>query len=211
LVADSLLIADTDTFGRCSQYRAGAAGTTGTVLAVPLFCHLMISRCGLYSRGGVAPTWWRSIDMNVVYACSSKWSAAHVSLSWNFLLLLTSCLPDSFYVTDDTESRSQSVQSTTALREPIQTTEKWRWTFFSMLCASTHCLWQWPYHSKIACAGAAITDQAQDRQWDQVHRDFADNGTRHTRPRAQFMDVSLRHVPHTGILLHPPPLTPLWN
>jgi len=83
--------------------------------------------------------------------------------------------------------------------------------FFYALCASTHCLWKWPYHSKIARTGAAITNQAQDRQWGQVHRDFADNGTRHTRPRTQFMDVSLRHVPHTGILLHPPPLTPPWK
>ena len=67
--------------------RAGAAGMAGTVLAVPLFGHLTISRCGLYSRGGVAPTWWCSIDVNVAHACSSKRPAAHVSLalSWNFL------------------------------------------------------------------------------------------------------------------------------
>jgi len=45
---------------------------------------------------GVAPTWWRSIDVNVVHACSSKRPAAHVSLSWNFLWLLISYLPDSF-------------------------------------------------------------------------------------------------------------------
>ena len=44
--------------------------------------------------GGVAPTWWRSIDVNVVHACSSKRPAAHVLLSWNFL---TSCLQDSFF------------------------------------------------------------------------------------------------------------------
>ena len=42
--------------------RAGAAGTAGTVLAVPLFGRLTISRRGLYSRGGVAPTWWHLID-----------------------------------------------------------------------------------------------------------------------------------------------------
>ena len=42
------------------------AGTAGSVLAVPLFGRLMISRRGLYSRGGVAPTWWCSIDVNVV-------------------------------------------------------------------------------------------------------------------------------------------------
>lgn len=53
-----------------------------------------------------------------------------------------------------------------------------------------------------------ITDWTQDWQQQQVHRDFADNGARHTRPCRQFMDVSLRHVPHTRILLHPPPLTP---
>ena len=74
--------------------RAGAAGTAGMVLAVPLFSHLTISRRELYSRGGVAPTWWHSIDVNVVHACSLKRPAAHVSLSWNFL---TSCLLDSFF------------------------------------------------------------------------------------------------------------------
>jgi len=79
-----------------SLSRAGAAGTAGTVLAVPLFGRLTISRRGLYSREGVAPMWWRSIDVNVVHACSSKRPAAHVSLPWNFLRLLTSCLPDSF-------------------------------------------------------------------------------------------------------------------
>ena len=42
--------------------RAGTAGTAGTVLAVPLLSHLTISRHTLYSRGRVAPTWWRSID-----------------------------------------------------------------------------------------------------------------------------------------------------
>ena len=45
-----------------------AAGTAGTVLAVRLFGRLTISRRGLYSRGGVAPTWRRSIDVNVVHA-----------------------------------------------------------------------------------------------------------------------------------------------
>jgi len=76
------------------NYRAGVAGTAGTVLAVPLFGRLTISRRGLYSRGGVAPTWWRAIDMNAVHASSSKWPAAHASLSRNFL---TSCLPDLFF------------------------------------------------------------------------------------------------------------------
>jgi len=51
--------------------RAGAAGTAVTVWAVPLFGRLTISRCGLAIRkGGVAPTWWRSIDVDVVHACS---------------------------------------------------------------------------------------------------------------------------------------------
>ena len=51
---------------------------------------------------------------------------------------------------------SSAVQSTKLLREPIQTTEKWRWKFFftlradgSALRASMHCLWQWLYHYKI--------------------------------------------------------------
>jgi len=97
------------------------AGTTGMVLAIPLFGHLMISRRGLaiQSVGSgthvVALNWWE-----LVHACNSKWPAAHVSLSWNFLWLLTSCLPESFfhsepryrllafcYVTDDMESRLQ--------------------------------------------------------------------------------------------------------
>ena len=42
--------------------KAGAVGTVGTVLAVPLFSRLAISRRGLYSQGGVAPTWWHLID-----------------------------------------------------------------------------------------------------------------------------------------------------
>jgi len=53
-------------------HRAGAAGTAGTVLAVPLFSHLTISRHGPYSRGEKGITWWCSIDVNVVHACSSK-------------------------------------------------------------------------------------------------------------------------------------------
>jgi len=35
------------------------AGTAGTVLAIRVFSELTISRRGLYSRGGGAPTWWR--------------------------------------------------------------------------------------------------------------------------------------------------------
>ena len=120
-----------------------------------------------------------SIDVNVVHACSSKRPAAHVSLSWNFLRLLTSCLPDSFcfsiaslrcrllsfcYVTDDMESRSQGQCSAKhdGTREPIQTTEKWRWKCFSelraersSLRASIYCLRQCLYHSKIPRASAA--------------------------------------------------------
>ena len=41
----------------------------GAGAAVPLFGRLTISRRGLYRRGGVAPTRWRSIDVNVVHAC----------------------------------------------------------------------------------------------------------------------------------------------
>ena len=67
----------------------GADGTAGTVIAVPLLSRLTISRPGLYSRGRVASTWWRSID-----ECKRK--AAHISLSWNFLRL-TRRLPDSFF------------------------------------------------------------------------------------------------------------------
>jgi len=83
--------------GSSYLFKAGAAGMAGTVLGVPLFGRLTISRRGLYSQGGVAPTWWRSIDVNVVHACSSKRPAAHISLSWNFL---TSCLPDSFFYSE---------------------------------------------------------------------------------------------------------------
>ena len=61
------------------------------------------------------------------------------------------------------EVSDSAVQSTTVLREPIQTTEKWKWNKFSVLRAerpslraSIHCLWQWPYHSKIPHAGAAL-------------------------------------------------------
>ena len=35
------------------QHRAGTASTAGTVLAIPLLIRLMMSRCGLYSRGRV--------------------------------------------------------------------------------------------------------------------------------------------------------------
>ena len=54
------------------------------------------------------------------------------------------------------EVSDSAVQSMTVLREPIQTTEKWRWKFFSALRtersslrASIHCLRKWPYHFKI--------------------------------------------------------------
>ena len=53
--------------------RARAAGTAGTVLAVPFFGRLTISRHGLAIQSGGE---WR-----VVHACSSKRPAAHVSLS----------------------------------------------------------------------------------------------------------------------------------
>ena len=38
--------------GSSYLFRAGTAGMAGTVLAVPLFGRLTISRRGLYSRGG---------------------------------------------------------------------------------------------------------------------------------------------------------------
>ena len=66
--------------GRIEQYRAGVAGTAGTVLAVPLFGRLTISRRGLYSPGE-----WHPHGVNVVHACSSKRPVAHVSC-WNFLI-----------------------------------------------------------------------------------------------------------------------------
>ena len=44
----------------------------GAVLAVPLFGLLTISRRGLYSRGGVAPSWWRSIDV-IVNVAKGVW------------------------------------------------------------------------------------------------------------------------------------------
>jgi len=78
-----------------SKYVHGQRGRYGRYgLGHTTFWSLTISRCGLYSGGGVAPTWCRSSDVNVVHACSSKRPAAHVSLSWNFL---TSCLLDSFF------------------------------------------------------------------------------------------------------------------
>ena len=46
----------------CVNNRAGTAGAAGTVLAIPLLSRLTISRHGLYSRGRVASTWWRSIE-----------------------------------------------------------------------------------------------------------------------------------------------------
>ena len=50
------------------MFRAGADGTAGTVLAIPLFDRLRISRCGLaIQSGGVAPMWWRSFNVNVVH------------------------------------------------------------------------------------------------------------------------------------------------
>jgi len=58
--------------------RAGAAGTAGTVLAVPLLSHLTISRRGLYSQGEWHPHGGAQL-MNVVHECSSKRPAAHSS------------------------------------------------------------------------------------------------------------------------------------
>ena len=161
------------------SFRAGAASMAGIVLVVPLFGRLTISRRGLYSRGGVAPTWWCSIGVNVVHACSSKRPAAHVSLSWNFLWLLTSCLPDSFH-------SEPSVYTSFVLlchgwhgkQKSVTVQCKARWYYkspsrqqknegrknFSVLRverpslhASKHCLRQWPYHSKIPHAGAELT------------------------------------------------------
>jgi len=42
--------------GRIEQYRAGAAGMAGTLLAVSLFGRLTISRCGLYTVGVASGT-----------------------------------------------------------------------------------------------------------------------------------------------------------
>ena len=62
-------------------------------------------------------------------------------------------------MTRKAESSYSAVQSMKVQREPIQTTEKWRWKNVSALCAdrsalhaSIHYLRQWPYHSKIARA-----------------------------------------------------------
>jgi len=116
-----------------------------------------MSRHGLHSQGGVAPTRWCSIDECSIYMhavqngqlltfccprtssdsspaiCRIRFSKA--SLRYR---LLSFC-----YVTDDTESRNPSdsaVQSTKVLREPIQTTENKG--EFRVLCGeiSTMCL-----------------------------------------------------------------------
>ena len=76
--------------------RAGAASMANMALAVPLFSCLTISRSGLYSQGGVAPTWWCSVD-ECSMCMQFKWPVAHVLLSWNFLRILTSHLPVSFF------------------------------------------------------------------------------------------------------------------
>jgi len=61
------------------------------------------------------------------------------------------------------EVSDSAVQSMTVLREPIQTTENEGEKNFSALRTERpslrtpiHCLWQWPYHSKIPRAGTEI-------------------------------------------------------
>ena len=95
----------------CYQCSAGAAGTAGTVLAVPLFSRFMIiSRRGLHIHtvGGV----WHprgGAELTNVYcivrACSSKWPAAHVSSPLYFFRLLTSRLPDSLFLSEPSVRR----------------------------------------------------------------------------------------------------------
>ena len=84
----------------------------------------------------------------------------HFSIAsfWCRLLLVL------YHMTWKAEVSDSAVQSTMVLREPVQTTEKWRWKNFSVLCAerlslraSIHYLWQWPYHSKIPRVGAEFT------------------------------------------------------
>jgi len=65
----------------------------GTVLAVPLFSRLVISRRELYSWGEVAPTWWRSID-ECITCMQNKMASCSRFIVWNFL---TDGLPDSFF------------------------------------------------------------------------------------------------------------------
>jgi len=67
-------------------------------------------------------------------------------------------------MTRKAEVSDSAVQSTTVLQEPIQTSENEGEIFFSVLCTersalhtSIHCLQQWPYHSKIPRAGAALS------------------------------------------------------
>ena len=89
----------------------------GAVLAVPLLGCLTISSRGLYSRWGVAPTWWCSIDVNAVHACSSKRPAAPFRCPGTsspavcrirFSIVSLRCRLLSFcYIVDDMESRSQ--------------------------------------------------------------------------------------------------------
>ena len=71
----------------------------------------------------------------------------------------------SFHVKSEmvTETTKQWQWSTKVLREPIQTTEKWRWKIFpcfarvgSVLRSSRHCLWHWLYHSKTPHAAPVL-------------------------------------------------------
>ena len=90
--------------------------------------------------------------MNVVHACSSKWSAAQVRLSQNFLRHLTSHLLDSFFqqMTQTAENSDSAVQSTNLLQEPIQTNSEMNSE--NKLRVFVHCLQQWLYHTKMARA-----------------------------------------------------------
>ena len=73
------------------------AGMAGKVLAVPPFSHALRLVGMGYTVGGECYSRGGAQLMNVVCACNSKRQAAHVSLSQNFLRVLTSRLPDSFF------------------------------------------------------------------------------------------------------------------
>ena len=107
-------------------------------MAVPLFSRLAISRRGLYSQGGVAPTWWHLIDE--CSACmklekrirqtageeSEEVPGQQKVSSWLFpwqtfgidFFRFVMCR-----MTRKAEISDSAVQRMTVLREPIQITE----------------------------------------------------------------------------------------
>ena len=101
----------------------------------------------LYSLGGV-PTWWHWVD-----ECSTYMQFKMASCSCLVFLELppTPHQPSAGFVfpTDDTEnSDSANMNSVSTFR------------------ISTHCLRQWLYHSKIACAGIAMEECSTSRmEW----------------------------------------------